>query len=419
MKTRLILLVGALALPGCGDDSASRAPTETIAARNWTETLEVDGEIKSASSTALNVPGGGWENRILLSMVEDGGMVSKGDVIARFDAPRSRMELTQAETELLRKQLNELTLMDKDAVHRAELAADKAKVTTDLTLSERFAGIKAETGVLTRNEILDALQDSNFLNEKRGYLDWKNGQLTMRTAAATAVLSAQKDSIHLTATQRRKSLDAMELLAPHDGVFLLQAKWDGTKPQIGASMWSGQEFGKLPDVSAMVARFSVAEGEAFGLKAGQAVKARLAGSGAQFELVVSKVGSSASTKSTESPVKYSEFEATIPPATAARLALRPGQGVHATVSLVNRPATLTVPNLALVQEGASFAVFVGDRAPGLKRTVILGQRGPVRSEIQSGLPAGAQVLLLPASGKNDKDQKNNKDGKGQKETEKA
>jgi HlyD family secretion protein len=419
MKTKLILLAGALALFGCGDDSANRVPTETIAARNWTEILDVDGVIKSAASTTLNVPGSGWENRTLLTMVGDGTMVKKGDVIARFDAPRSRMELSQAETELLRKELSELTLKDKDAVHRAELAADKAKVTSDLTLSERFAGIKAETGILTRNEILDALQDTNFLNDKRGYLDWKKGQLAVRTAAATAVLSAQKDSVNLNATQRRKSLEAMELIAPHDGVFLLQEKWDGTKPQLGASMWSGQEFGKLPDVSALVATFSVAEGEAFGLKTGQAIKARLAGSGAEFELVVSKVGSNASTKSTDSPVKYSEFEATIAPATAGRLALRPGQGVHATVSLVNRPATLTIPNLALIQEGANFAAFVGDKAPGVKHMVVLGQRGPVRSEVKSGLPAGAQVLLLPATGKDGKDKKDKKDGKDQKETKQA
>lgn len=386
----------ALLLAACGDDAALRAPSETLAARPWLETLEVDGEIKAAASTALPVPGTGWENRELLDMIEDGSAVKKGDVIARFDAPRARMELSQAEMELLRKELGEQTLVDNAAVNRAELSAASAKVSSDLDLSERYADIKVEAGVLTRNQILDALQDTGFLKNKRSYLGWKTGQVAIRSAAERAVMASQKSSVGLQAEQRRKSLAALELVAPHDGVFLLTPKWDGSKAQIGASLWSGQDFGKLPDASQLIARFSVPEGEAFGLKTGLALRARLAGTGTEFDLKLSRVGSNASTKSRESPVKYSEFEAAIPPALAAKLKLSPGQALRATVRLVDRPATLTLPNLALVQEGAGYAVFVGEQAPGVKQVVELGQRGAVRSEIKSGLAAGARVLLLPA-----------------------
>jgi HlyD family secretion protein len=401
----LLCAAAALTLAACGDDSAVRVPTETLAPRAWLETLDVDGEIKAASSTALAVPGTGWENRELLTMVEDGSFVKKGDVIARFDAPQARMELSQAEMELLRKELGEQTLVDSAAVNRAELSADSAKVSSDLTLSERYADIKAESGVLTRNQILDALQDTGFLKNKRSYLGWKTGQADIRTAASRAVMASQKNSVSLTAEQRRKSLAALELVAPHDGVFLLTAKWDGSKPQIGASLWSGHDFGKLPDAGQLIAKFSVAEGEAFGLKPGLPLRARLTGTGTEFDLKVSRVGSNASTRSRESPVKYSEFEAAIDPAVAARLGLSPGQALRATVRLVDRPATLTLPNLALVQDGAAYAVFVGEQAPGVKQVVELGQRGLVRSEIKSGLKVGARVLLLPAEDDKKKDKK--------------
>jgi len=401
----LLCAAAALTLAACGDDSAVRVPTETLAPRAWLETLDVDGEIKAASSTALAVPGTGWENRELLTMVEDGSFVKKGDVIARFDAPQARMELSQAEMELLRKELGEQTLVDSAAVNRAELSADSAKVSSDLILSERYADIKAESGVLTRNQILDALQDTGFLKNKRSYLGWKTGQADIRTAASRAVMASQKNSVSLTAEQRRKSLAALELVAPHDGVFLLTAKWDGSKPQIGASLWSGHDFGKLPDAGQLIAKFSVAEGEAFGLKPGLPLRARLTGTGTEFDLKVSRVGSNASTRSRESPVKYSEFEAAIDPAVAARLGLSPGQALRATVRLVERRATLTLPNLALVQDGAAYAVFVGEQAPGVKQVVELGQRGLVRSEIKSGLNVGARVLLLPAEDDKKKDKK--------------
>lgn len=404
---KLLCAVVALALAGCGDDAAVRAPTETLAARAWVETLDIDGEIKAAASTPLTVPGSGWDSRALLAMVEDGRAVKKGDVVARFDAPQARMELSQADLELLRKELGVQSLADRSAMSRAELSADSAKVSGDLDLSERYADIKVEAGVLTRNQILDALQDTGFLKNKRSYLGWKTGQLDLRTSADRALMVSQKDSVSLTAEQRRKGLATLELIAPHDGVFLLKPNWDGSKPQLGASLWAGQDFGKLPDARQLIATFSVAEGAAFGLKPGLPVRARLAGTGTEFDLTVTKVGSNASSKSRESPVKYSELEAAIDPAVAARLGLTPGQAVHATVRLIDRPATVTLPNLALVQDGAAFSVFVGDRAPGVKHIVELGQRGPVRSEIRSGLRAGAQVLLVPAVPDN-KDKKKDK-----------
>lgn len=407
MNKTLLCMAVAMALGACGPDTASTVPTETLAARAWVESIDVEGEIKSSSNTTLTVPGTGFEQRQLLTMVNDGSMVKKGDVIASFDAPRSRLELSQAEMELLRKSLMEESLVANAAVQSAELGASTAKVNTDLKLSERYGDIKAETGVLTRNQILDALQDTRFLNSKRNYLGWKTGQIGVRTSAEQAVVTTQKNSITLKATQRRASLAALQLLAPHDGVFVQVADWDGSKAQIGATMWSSSEFGLLPDAQQLIAKFSVEEARANGLKVGQAVRARLAGSGLEFELKVSKVSSNASTKSRESPVKYSDFEAAIEPALATRLGLNPGQSVRATVLLVERPAALTLPNLALVQEGDKYAVYVGDAAPGVKKFVELGQRGSVRSEIKSGVKAGEAILLLPpvAAARNDKNDK--------------
>jgi hypothetical protein len=260
-------------------------------------------------------------------------------------------------------------------------------------LSERYAG--ADLTIFTRNQILDALQDTGFLKTKHAYLDWKNGQIDTRDAAERAVLASQTDSVKLTADQRRKSLAALDLIAPHDGVFLLSARWDGSKPQIGANIWSGQPFGLLPDMGQLVAHFSVAEEQAFGLKAGLPVRVRLAGTGTELDLKVTKVGSNASSKSSESPVKYSDFDAAIDHDVAMRLNLQPGQALRATVSLIDKPDALTVPNIALTQEGTNYALFTVDGSHPVRHLVELGMRGSARSEIKAGLSAGARVLLLP------------------------
>ena len=384
-----------LGLSACGAASTSTPlVAETLAPRPWAETLVVDGEIKAAANTPLNVPGNGWNNRTLVEMVADGSAVHKGDVVARFDAPPSRMELSQAEAELLRKTLAEQGNGASVGVERGVLASDRAKVEADLALSARYAN--GDLTIFARNVILDALADSGFLKSKRGYLDWKSGQVKARGAAQDAVLRAQRDGVNQTAEQKRQSLTALELVAPHDGVFLLAASWDGTKPEIGSTQWAGREFGTLPDLAQLNAHFSVAEGQAFGLAAGLAVRVRLAGTGTELDLTVTKVGSSASVASSESPVKYSEFDAAIPTAAAQRLGLRPGQALRGTVTLVQRPAALTVPNIALVQDGANYAVYTDENGKQVRHAIALGQRGPVRSELTSGLAAGARVLLLPA-----------------------
>jgi hypothetical protein len=94
-------------------------------------------------------------------------------------------------------------------------------------------------------------------------------------------------------------------------------------------------------------------------------------------------------------VKYSDFDAAIATDQAHKLGLTPGQALHGTVRLVARTSALTVPNIALVQDGGAYAVYTDDAGRTVRHKVELGQRGPVRSEIKSGLAPGARVVLLP------------------------
>jgi multidrug resistance efflux pump len=399
MYFSIAALALAILLSGCDAAApAASGPGETLAAQAWTEALDADGEIKAATDTPLAVPGSAWTSRVLVDMVADGSSVTKVQVVARFDAPQARAELSQADVELLRKTLAEEANRQNAAVERGVLAGDRAKVEDDLGLSRRYADV--DLSVFARNTILDALADVGFLTKKRTYLDWKGGQAQARIAAQDAVLHSQRDSVMQNAAQQRKSLEALELVAPHDGVFLLAARWDGTKAQVGANQMAGEPFGALPDLDQLVAHFTVAEGQAYGLKPGLPVRVRLAGTGTELDLVVTRVGNSASTISPESPVKYSDFDAAIATDTARKLGLKPGQALHGTVRLVSLPSALTVPNIALVQDGGAFAVYTMDAGRPVKHKVELGQRGPVRSEIRSGLAPGARIVLLPPKDKN-------------------
>jgi HlyD family secretion protein len=381
-------------LTACSNESSSDGvPVEVVEARSWQEEIHADGEIKAAASTQLNVPGTGWDQRTLVSMVANGSLVEKGQTIAVFDAAQSRMKLSQAETDLLRKELMELGIQSNAELGRAELSSDSAKVTGDLNLSKRYAN--ADLQIFAQNKILDTLVDIGFLNHKQDYLKWKNNQIGARSHADQAVVQSQKESVTLTIEQQRKSLSALELRAPHEGVFLLKPRWNGSLPQVGSKMWAGEEFGSLPDLEQQVAKFSIAEGAAFGLKEGQAIKVRLSGTGTELDLKVTKVGKTASTKSRESPVKYSDFEANIGQDLVRKFVLKPGQAITGRVTLLDSKKVLTVPNIALVQEGADYFVYLMEKSTKLKQKVELGLRGQIRSEVKSGLSAGAKLVLVP------------------------
>lgn len=389
----ILILIAAVSFAACSDSNNDNEPVEIIEARQWQEEIVADGEIKAAASTQLNVPGTGWDERNLISMVANGSMVSKGQTIAIFDSVQSRTKLSQAETDLLRKELLELGIQSTVELGRAELNSDSAKVSNDLNLSNRYAN--ANLQIFAQNKILDTLVDIGFLNQKQDYLKWKNNQIGSRSRADQAVVESQKQSVNLTIAQQRKSLSALELKAPHDGVFLLKARWDESLPQVGSKLWAGEEFGSLPDLEQQVAKFSIAEGAAFGLKEGQTVKVRLSGTGTELDLKLTKLGKTASTKSRESPVKYADFEANIGQDLVRKYALTPGQAITGRVILFDANKVLTVPNIALIQEGADYFVYLKEKSSKLKQKVELGMRGQIRSEVKAGLNVGAKLLLVP------------------------
>ena len=127
------LVMGAVfSLAACsGSDESDKRAIELVKKNAWHEEMRAEGEIKAASSTGLSVPGSGWDRRNLVFMVPDGSLVEKGQLVARFDSAAARVKLSQAEVDLLRKELAELgaqamTTMSQRGIR--ELQADSCKL---------------------------------------------------------------------------------------------------------------------------------------------------------------------------------------------------------------------------------------------------------------------------------------------------
>jgi HlyD family secretion protein len=385
-----------LALAGCGQDAALDAPVEVVRASALSLRVMATGEVRSAKATPLSVPGQGWSQRQLEWMVPEGSQVKQGELIARFIAPQGELELTKAELDLRR---NVLARMGKEielSTAQDKVGAEIAKVDVDLGIAERYAG--ADLGMFARNEILDAVQDAAFLGYKHETLEWQQQQTGVRGGAELAVLDSQRATYDLNARRRREDVAALELRAPHEGVFVLNTDWGGEKPKVGASMWAGQEFGALPELAALEVQFALTQLDAQGVKVGARVKMHALGRPDQeFASTVSWVAGAAQSRSRQNPVKYLLMKAVVPAEAVAKYRLVPGQGMAAEVYTGESGQGLSVPNVALIAEGGKTYVEVRAGGKVAKREVELGARGTARSEVVKGLQAGDAVVLTPAA----------------------
>lgn len=391
----VVALAATAALGGCGSDVAPPA-VETVASAPLLLDVVGEGQLQSSRATPLLVPGKGWSQRQLTWMVAEGSTVEKGELLARFSTERGELDLAEAMVDLQRNTLARAAKQGELATGQGRVAVDLSKVAVDLSIAERYAG--ADLSTMARNEVLDAIQDADYLGAKRDTLRWKQGQFSERGGAELAVLDAQRATIEVEADRSRSDLEALELRAPHAGVMMLIANWTGDKPTIGSGLRAGSEFGRLPDTSALEVELALPQIQAQGVEVGNTVELWPVGRPAQsITSEISWVASAAKVMSRDSPVKYLTMKAKVPAAAAKEFGWVPGQKLRARVILIQQDKALSVANVAVRSEAGKHYVQVRDGDGFKRREVELGVRGTARSQVLEGLDAGDEVLLVAAA----------------------
>lgn len=399
MRCTALLSVGLL-LAACGSDEMPVA-SETVAKGPVTIHVRGEGELRSAKPTPLNVPGKNWAQRQVEWMLPEGSLVKKGDVLARFVSPEGEQQLAQAMIDLQRNALARAAKESGLDSAQGRVEVDLSRVAVQLGIAQRYAD--ADLSTVARNQVLDAIEDKEYLQVRQGVLQWQRDQSGVRGGAELAVLDAQRATFDMNAKTRKDDLEALELRAPNDGVLLLAANWSGDKPTVGANLRAGFEFGSLPDTSAMEVEIDLPQIEAQGVQAGDAVVLHPLGRPDQrIDSTLSWVASAAKVRNRESPVKFLSMRAPIPAEAIERYRLIPGQRFAASVVLLDAKDAMAVPNVAIEQRDDRHWVQVKQGNDYVAREVTLGVRGTARSQVLSGLKPGEQVRLsqveVPAPG---------------------
>ena len=396
MARRPHVFIAALAvvavLAGCGNEAAPPA-TETVAPQAVLLSVSGEGELKSSKSTTLQVPGSQWARRRLEWMLPEGSLVAKDELLARFSAEAGEVELAQAMLDLQRNALARSAKEGDLAATQGRVSVDLSQVATQLGIAERYAG--ADIAAIARNQVLDAVQDAEYLGDKRDTLRWRQAQSDSRGGAELAVLDAQRATIDLKAANQREDLAALELRAPHAGVLMLSSNWMGDKPSVGSTLRAGFEFGLLPDSGSLEVELTLPLSTRSVDVRG--VQVEVFPPGHPEQLVVTElawVASAAKALDRGNPVKYLSMKAPIPAEAAGRFGWVPGQTLEARVVLLRDASAITVPNVAVRSEAGKHYVQVREGDGFAQREVELGVRGTARSEVLGGLEAGEEVLLV-------------------------
>lgn len=408
-----LMVALAAALVACGSDEMPVA-SETVVQGPLTISVRGEGELRSAKPTPLNVPGKNWAQRQVAWMLPEGTLVKKGDVLARFVSPEGEQQLAQAMIDLQRNALARAAKESGLESTQGRVEVDLSLVAVQLGIAQRYAD--ADLSTVARNQVLDAIEDKEYLQVRQGTLQWQRDQSGVRGGAELAVLDAQRATFDMAAKTRKDDLDALELRAPNDGVLLLATNWSGDKPMVGANLRAGFEFGSLPDTSTMEVEIDLPQIEAQGVQAGDAVVLHPLGRPDQrIASKLSWVASAAKVRNRESPVKFLSMRAPIPADAIERYRLIPGQRFAASVVLLDAKDAMAVPNVAIEQRDDRHWVQVKQGNDYVAREVKLGVRGTARSQVLTGLKPGDDVRLsqveVPAPG-DDADDKDKADADG-------
>ena len=200
MTRPALALLATLLLAACASEDGAVTATETVAAAPVEFWVRAEGELKAAKATPLRVPGQNFARRQLVWMLSDGSPVKQGDLVARFEAAQSKLQLDKALLDLQRNALARASKEGELEVGLDRVEVELAQAESALAIARRYA--RADFEALARNVVLDAVEDEEFLQEKTGVLRWRQDQSAQRGEAELDVLGVQRNTLEADAANK-------------------------------------------------------------------------------------------------------------------------------------------------------------------------------------------------------------------------
>jgi multidrug resistance efflux pump len=363
----------------------------------FTRRVTAEGTLKAAKATTVAVPQNASSPMKVAWIADDGALLRKGDVIARFDATEfENLLLTGREDRSTASNKLEKTNVESTAV-RKNLGRDARLAQAELDAAKRFKFDDAE--IFSRYARIESEVDQQLAASRKRHAQEVLGVRDNLSRVERDLINIEDRKAGMKIKQAEEGLQALQVLAPHDGILVMQRNWRGDMPRVGDTLWRGQPIGEIPELTSMQAEVFVLEADAAGLAADQKATLFLeSNADARFGGKVTSVDKMARPRIPRQPVQY--FGVTVQlDRTDAKL-MKPGARVRALLEIENQANAFAIPRQALFEKDGKRLVYVKRGETFAPVEVTIGSSSAGRVVVTKGLSKGDEIALQEP-GKND------------------
>ncbi|MFQ3249534.1 MAG: HlyD family secretion protein [Glaciecola sp.] len=391
--TKLLGLCAALTFLAACEEEQSSIPTYQVKERDFNISVSAFGEIEAAEAQKIASPGN--QPMILEWLAPENSIVQAGDVIARFDAQRIIKDSREEELEMLKLQQD---MSKNNAIQnqqQKDIESDQTFVKHEFAFVDRFA--IDDLRIYSQLEIIDTLQNRDFLEAKDDFLEWKESSIDQQHESESAVLNIRNSGHAAKFKRYQQALSKLEVVAPYSGLLIYEKDRRGEKPSVGQTVFPGRPIANIPNLDNMQARIFVLANDAIDLAIDQKVNIRL--DAFPERLFTGKVNNVAGfPRSIErgNPVTY--YEITVSLDEQDKMLMQPGRKISADILVKEPELSLVVPLQAIHHDEGKSYVYLKSGSEFSRREVTSGRKNQYLVEITEGVAAGDVIALsIPES----------------------
>jgi multidrug resistance efflux pump len=385
-----LLLFALLAAASCRNESSS-VPTFTVTPMPFIRRVSAEGNLKAKTATPVTVP---QEVRMPLKVswiANDGALLKKNDVVARFDATEFEELLRNGHDDRATADNKRNKLTGESSTTKTNLQRDADLADTELAAASKFNF--GDEAIFSQYQRIESQLDAQLAADRKVHARGVLGVREKLSKADQALVDIEAKKADLKLRDAQQGLATLELRAPYDGILVLQRDWRGDIPRVGSTTWPGSTLGEIPDLKTMKAEVFVLEADAAGIAVGQRATIGLESNpGVTYGAKVSQVDKLARPRVRGVPVQY--FGVTLELDRTDPQLMKPGTRVHGVLTVENRLNAFSLPRQAVFDKDGKKVVYRKQGAKFMPVEVAIATSTAGRVVVTKGVAKGDVLALV-------------------------
>ncbi|MDR2058130.1 MAG: HlyD family efflux transporter periplasmic adaptor subunit [Dysgonamonadaceae bacterium] len=350
---------------------------QTVIKDEFNDYIRVNGQVQPINTIQLSaIEGGMVEEKV----VEEGSMVSRGEVIVRLTNPMLNLNILDSEAQLAEKQnflRNTQVTMEQE---RLNLRKEKLQLDLDIDRKKRkYEQYKSlyDEKLTSKEEYLQAEEEYEFAIKGRDLVIERQRQDSIFRSIQVEQMEESLNNILKNLILVRQRIDNLDVKSPVDGQLGL------LDVEIGQSVAGGTRIGQINVLSDYKIEALIDEHYIDRVKNG--LTATFERQDKTYRLIVRKVYPEVRNKQFKTDFI---FEGERPDN------IRTGQTYYINLQLGQSMEALLIPRGAFYQDTGGQWIFVvaPNEKKAVRRSIRIGRQNPLYYEVLDGLDVGEKVL---------------------------